>query len=154
MALLRSARYPIIFAEKPTVPHTAHRYTRRTLGSHPTVPTLLPCSTFRRVHVRTRGNDFVNIDPINWKQFQAPGNNEYLPIADPREWHLCYILDLVNSHFDQLRDAVVDIALEGDYGVQVAMCFARPAANNPYIKDAQSRILLAGTVGRTRLRQR
>ncbi|KAL9528303.1 NFX1-type zinc finger-containing protein [Sphaerulina musiva] len=131
---------------------------------------------------RRHDNDYVNIDQISilptLEEIQN-ARNEYLPIADPREWHFGGILGLVDRHFrllredtvGQLRDAaklelerlqhperqfgsseprrpgartyvyenvyIVSIAFEEQHGIQIAMRFARPEANNQQSKDAR-----------------
>jgi len=131
---------------------------------------------------RRHDNDFANIDQISilptLEEIQS-ARNEYLPVADPREWPIGGILGLVDRQFrllredtvGQLRDAaklelerlqhpelqigsiepkrrgvrtyvyedvyIVSIAFEEHHGVQVAMRFARPEANNQKSEDAR-----------------
>jgi hypothetical protein len=55
-------------------------------------------------------NDFVHIPDISilptLQEIQSP-RNEYLPVANPREWHLSGIHGLVDRHFRLLREDTV-----------------------------------------------
>ncbi|KAH7090017.1 AAA domain-containing protein [Paraphoma chrysanthemicola] len=55
-------------------------------------------------------NDFVNISDISvlptLQEIQSP-RNEYLPVANPREWHFGGIRGLVDRHFRLLREDTV-----------------------------------------------
>jgi hypothetical protein len=59
---------------------------------------------------RRHDNDYVNIRDISilptLQEIQS-SRNEYLPFADPREWHFGGILGLVDRHFRLLREDTV-----------------------------------------------